>query len=314
MEENRIPLISVIIPTYKRSNFIKNAILNVACQSYNNIEIIIIDDNGKGSYEQKQTEDIVNSINIKQAITYFPLTKNSGACFARNYGACISKGRYLAFFDDDDTWDSNKLELQFKRFEKSSNLGFVYCFEKIVDGKTGMILNESIIDYGDGDIYEDYLNLRKGIIHTPNPLILTKAFKEVGGFDNNLPAGQDFDLFVRISKIYKIGYIPEFLHFVNIHSGERITKNHLAKVQEKKIILKKYEKDLSLETKLLLNKRIIAHSFWIRDKESGREARKYFEQYKKLPWKYRIFIMGLDSYIIRYCIQLYFILFVKDNN
>lgn len=97
--------VSIIVPTYKRSNTIINIVNNVLRQDYPNFEIIIIDDNGIGKPEQKKTLSSLKPLLEKNDnIRYIPHKQNLGACSARNTGINESKGDYIAFLDDDDNW------------------------------------------------------------------------------------------------------------------------------------------------------------------------------------------------------------------
>lgn len=308
-----LPLVSIILATYKRENFIKDAILNIKEQTYSNIELIIIDDNGLGTTSQELTfAKIKNFLNNKTL--YFALDKNRGSCYARNYGTNKARGNYLSFFDDDDQWHPKKIELQLKKFIDNPYLGFAYCDEKKYFLKNHKLISTNVINYGEGYIFEKYLNLSSGIIHTPNPLILRKAFESVGGFDPEQQSGTDFDLFVRITKIYPVGKVNEFLHFIYIHQQNRITTNHWSKIKGKKRLLEKYGDLFNSNRKLKLYQGIIAHSFWIRNIDSAVEAKFNYEKIKKLPVKYKCFIFGINNFILRWLIILYFRIFIKNYN
>ena len=101
-----MPKFSVIIPTYNRCEFVKNAIQSVLDQTYKDYEIIVIDDGSTDS-----TKDSLSSI-IEQ-ITYI-YQDNRGVSSARNTGIKKSIGSYIAFLDSDDLWEPKKLELQYQ--------------------------------------------------------------------------------------------------------------------------------------------------------------------------------------------------------
>ena len=101
---SRLPLVSVIIPTYNRANIINKSIDSVLNQTYSNLELIIIDD---GSHDN--TEEVIKNYDDKR-LKYYKLEENKGMCFARNYGTNLSKGHYIAIHDSDDLWKIDKLE------------------------------------------------------------------------------------------------------------------------------------------------------------------------------------------------------------
>ena len=114
--------VSIIIPTYNRSlNYIRRAIKSIQQQTYKNYEIIISDDNLPNSNYSLQINDYCVRNNLK----YLNTSGRKGANVARNRGADIAVGNYLAFLDDDDVWVKNKLELQLNYFT-DDNIGMVY--------------------------------------------------------------------------------------------------------------------------------------------------------------------------------------------
>lgn len=117
-------LVSVIITTYGRDNkLIFDAINSVRNQTYKNIEIIVVDDNGIGTEAQKRNQDIFDK---EDDINYIANKNNSGAQVSRNVGILASKGEYIACLDDDDIWMPEKIEKQVAMIEKE-NLGLVFC-------------------------------------------------------------------------------------------------------------------------------------------------------------------------------------------
>ncbi len=103
MKNNKSPLVSVILPTYNRGKLVSKSINSVLNQSYNNFELIIVDD---GSTDQ--TEKIINSFNDNR-IVYLKHNYNKHASAARNTGIAKSKGEFIAFLDDDDQWLPKKI-------------------------------------------------------------------------------------------------------------------------------------------------------------------------------------------------------------
>ena len=120
-------LVSVIIPTFKRSNFILRAIESVLNQTYENIEIIIVDDNEGDNEFSKLTKKILKRFIDNGEIVYVKHRTNKGISAARNTGIKKAKGDYIAFLDDDDEFLPKKIELQLDIFNKSkNNVGLVY--------------------------------------------------------------------------------------------------------------------------------------------------------------------------------------------
>ena len=110
------PLISVIIPTFNRETLLKRAIISVLNQTYQNLEIVIIDDASKDG-----TEKLVNNFQDSR-INYFKNDRNQGVQISRNRGLEIAKGLFISFLDDDDFWLKEKIEEQYKKFEETKGI------------------------------------------------------------------------------------------------------------------------------------------------------------------------------------------------
>lgn len=223
---NSLYMISVIIPTYKRANYIQHALKTVISQSFKNTEIIVVDDNGLNSKEQINTEQKVNEFiesNPNYCIRYFALEQNSGACFARNFGASISECTYISFLDDDDKWDSRKLESQFLLLELNQLSPFCFC-KQILEKKGKAKHIRNFFYFG---------NISNKIIQgnyigsSSNPLINKKYFDEICGFDINLPSCQDWDLWIRLMELATPLYLNKSLVVIDRNLTERISSNNL---------------------------------------------------------------------------------------
>ncbi|MBC8005780.1 MAG: glycosyltransferase family 2 protein, partial [Verrucomicrobia bacterium] len=117
------PLISCIIPTHNRSLKLKTAIETVLSQTYQNIELLVVDDQSKDN-----TKETVDIIGLQDNRIKYLLNPVKGANNARNFGIIHSKGEYIAFLDDDDRWVKTKLEKQLNAFKNlGSEYGVVYC-------------------------------------------------------------------------------------------------------------------------------------------------------------------------------------------
>jgi len=127
-------LVSVIIPSYNSSRYINSAIDSVLCQTYQNFEIIVVDD---GSLDDSIS--IVNQYKLlDKRVKLFDLKSNFGVYYARNFGISKSKGEYYCFLDSDDLWFKDKLEYQID-FMKKNNFLFSFTSYNIIDSNNNII-------------------------------------------------------------------------------------------------------------------------------------------------------------------------------
>lgn len=218
----RRALVSIIIPTYKRPNMLGKAIESAINQTYEDIEVIVVDDNDSNSKYRKQTEEVVRKYIDLENFKYIKLEKNSGGCVARNVGLNNSNGEYINFLDDDDSFELNKIEKQIEVFFGNDNLAVVGCFAKVIDSKGELkrIEKEELR----GDVFK--YQLAKNICTTSLALIKKEVLIKCGGFEQ-MPSSQEHLLFIKIFSINPFyDYIPETLVNINHHMGERISSNN----------------------------------------------------------------------------------------
>jgi glycosyltransferase involved in cell wall biosynthesis len=214
-------MISVIIPTYKRAELITKSLETAISQSFTDIEIIVIDDNGINKNEQTDTAQNVNDFirdNPNYCIKYVALEHNTGACFARNYGASISNGEYLAFLDDDDLWHIDKLCHQENILSSNPELSFCYCLQEYT-------LKKRIFKFYIGNI-KSKIYFKNIVGGSSNPLIRKKYFSDVNGFDVSFRSCQDWDLWTRLIKTRPYELLNENLVTINNEKRFRISNDY----------------------------------------------------------------------------------------
>lgn len=189
--------ISVIIPTYNRLEVLPRAIESVLNQTYRNFELIVVDDGSTDGTRQRYEDD--------PRIIYL-LRENGGVSAARNSGIEIATGTYIAFLDSDDEWLPRKLEYQIALFKGAPELGFVHTEEIWI--RDGVRVNQmkKHRKYG-GWLYQRSLPLC--VISPSTVMMLKEIFERHGGFDEEYVAGEDYDLWLRITPYYEGGFIEE---------------------------------------------------------------------------------------------------------
>ena len=233
---NKNPAVSVIIPTYNRAHLVGRAIQSVLNQTYQDFEIIVVDD---GSIDN--TEEIVNSFDDKR-IRYIKHKKNKGAAATRNTGIKNARGEYIAFQDSDDEWLSEKLDEQIKIFKnESNNPGAVYCGVTYID-KKGNSINKKWYPKKKGNIYEDLL-YKNCVGGCSNVIVKKECFNQVGLFDENFLLCQDIDMWIRIARCYRFSFAKSCLVKYRIHADNR-SKNHNLMIKNINRIQEKYYSEL----------------------------------------------------------------------
>ena len=235
---DRMIQVSVIIPTFRRPNFLRAALASVLAQTFPHFEVIVIDD---ASHDN--THEVVKEF-VDARIRYISHEVNQGGSAARNTGIKHARGDYMAFLDDDDEWLPEKLNLQVELLQTCSrDVGGVYTGCTKIDRESGDIVCLKIPDQR-GDLSQTLL-IKNCITSTSSILLRKECFEKVGVFDERLPSSQDYDLWLRISKLFQFEYIAESLFIYHIHE-KKIGTNLDALRDGLCLMLKKYKDDLSI--------------------------------------------------------------------
>ncbi len=214
--------VSIIIPTYKRPGMLGRAINSCLNQTYEDIEVIIVDDNDPFSKERLETEEFMTRYSNISKLRYIKRNANGGGCASRNTGIEQAKGKYICFLDDDDEYKSNKIEEQIN-FMLKNGLDVCFCGSETYDES-----KMKIVKVQTHPLFEKYDNILKyhlvEMIVSPQTFMYkTSVIKKIGGFDD-VKAGQEYYLMYKtILQNYKIGCLHEVLVRLYVHLGERIT-------------------------------------------------------------------------------------------
>lgn len=217
MEQHRV---SGVITTYHREwKCVQRAIESVLAQTMPVMELLVIDDNGKGSTLQKQIEKEVQRY---PQIRYLPMEKNSGVSAARNRAIDAAHGEILGYLDDDDTWCPDKLEKLLPLFAESEDTALVFGTGWILGNKedTGFYnwqweVFRAEPGYEDM-LYTDYVGSASA------PLIRTEVLRLLGGFRAE-PAAEDYELWIRIAKSYRLRGIRDVVFYKHNEPGEHVS-------------------------------------------------------------------------------------------
>lgn len=207
-------LVSIVMPTYKRSEKLTRAIDSVLAQTYKSIELLLVNDNEP---DDEFTVDLKQRVAKYQGDPRFNLIiqkKHINGAVARNVAIKQAKGEYIAFLDDDDWWEKEKIERQVTMLQKlPPEWGGVSCKYRFFD-LDGKVIGATK-KYRDGYIYKDVLFLLSDVA-TGTLCLRHEALDEVGYFDENLLRHQDLQLLVNFTFKYKLKEVDEYLHCCDV--------------------------------------------------------------------------------------------------
>ena len=194
-------MFSVIIPVYNRRDLVLRAVRSVLNQRLENREVIVVDD-----ASQDGSADAVRSA-FGDAVRVLQLDDNVGVSAARNRGMLAARGEWLAFLDSDDEWLPNKLLRQEAALRDS---GLLVCHTNEIWVRNGVRVNphKHHQKYG-GDIFLKALPL---CVMSPSSAgVHRSVFERIGGFDEELPACEDYEMWLRIAARWSVCYVEEKL-------------------------------------------------------------------------------------------------------
>ena len=189
------PRVSVIIPTYNRAHLVGRAIQSVLDQTYDDFEVIVVDD---GSTDN--TMEVVSGFRDER-IKYIqhPVNKGTPAA-ARNTGIRAARGELIGFVDSDDEWLPEKLQKQVDKFGTSSiNVGLVYGGYCVIDDQTKRMIRQ-VYPRKRGYMLREMLRMSGPPTSVLTPLVKADCFDRVGLFDETMIFAEDWDMFVRIAE------------------------------------------------------------------------------------------------------------------
>ena len=234
-------MFTAVITTYKRPvAVVKRAILSVLGQTYQDFELIVVDDSPNDYPERESIKSLVKNLNDNR-ILLIQHKETLGACAARNTGLNNSKGEFIGFLDDDDEWLPNKVEKMLELFAmEDDSVGLLYCKFFYLD-ETKNIEWKPIKEFKKfkkGNVFKNLI-IDNFVGSSSFPVLRTSYLREIGGFDERMLSCQDYDVWLRMSEKYNVDYVDLELVRFHIHQHDSIGKNNSKKISGQMMLIDK---------------------------------------------------------------------------
>lgn len=280
------PFFTVVIPTHNRSNFLKRAIVSVLNQTFDDFEIIVVDDHS--------TDDTASAVSsfFDHRIQYVINHRTKGACGARNVGIFLAKGKWVAFLDDDDIWLPEKLKAQSELARNLNESAGLICTDYAIFKEKGQ--RPRIYKNRPSGWIRDKLLYGGSIGCLSTVCVRTEILRAIEGFDERFPSNQDQDLWLRVAEVSKFAHVPKTLVcFMQDRRKDRIGRNPKSKLEGYIMLHNKYSALINNSYRLRHRResKIFTYAFMLKKKKMVM---------KTLPW----FLLGIIVDFPRYLFTL----------
>lgn len=277
--ENK-PTVSIIIPTYNREQLIARSVKSVLNQTYQDFEIIIVDDASTDN-----TEEVVSSFNDER-IRYVRHEENRGEAAARNTGIKAAKCNYIAYQDSDDEWLPEKLARQMELLENAPpEVGVIYTGFWKMENHRRTYIPFSWVSQKNGNIHKELLN--GNFIGSPVVLVKKECFDRVGLFDERLSNLVDWEMWLRISKRYHFRCVDEPLAIAH-YDADNVSDNPDSLIDALELVLEKNHDEFEGEKRLLAKHWINIGNLLVAKGDVKRGRRYVFNALRLYPFSIRL--------------------------
>ena len=216
--------VTCVIPSYKRCDTVTRAIDSVLAQSYNNIEVCLVDDNVPGDEYSQKLQEALKKYDGDSRVRYIAQERHINGAVARNVGIKAATGEYVGFLDDDDEWSPKKIEQQMKVLQADQSLDAVTALWTLYEG--GKEVRKCPPYTAENLQFKVFL--RDVAVFTSTVLIKKSAIERFGGFDGELLRHQDLQFLVDALRVSKFEVLPEYL--VKLHADSEINRPNVEKL------------------------------------------------------------------------------------
>lgn len=244
--ERKNPMVSIIIPTYKRSQYLCRSIESILSQTYKNIEIIVVDDNGIGTEFQKNTYEQLQRYIEAEQITYIVHQVNKNGSAARNTGFRASKGEFVSFLDDDDYYKHDFVNESLNKLLESDEIwGGIFSPVTYVSRCGNGIVKKYITTYAKDCLTVEPFLTAKAHFNTSGILFRRSAIEHLKGFDESFRRHQDFEFMIRFFESYKLKVTSgKSLYYMDCTSEGNHGKDIPNRYEFEKDFLSRFKKEL----------------------------------------------------------------------
>jgi len=231
------PFFSVVIPTYNRPQMLKDAVETVLNQTFQDFEIIIVDD-----HSENNVNEIVEQL-MDPRVQLIKNKNRKGACGARNTGVEHARSNWIKFLDDDDAWEPDMLAAVRKKIDQNSSFGLIYTDYERRNFKNNEIIPRNRPQKYEGWVFDNltYINFVGGFSFVA---IKKEVLLDNGLLDESMPAEQDWELYLRLAKKVQFGFIDRALGYYRRDNSDNISKSETNRVKGLVTLYKKNRKDI----------------------------------------------------------------------
>ncbi len=250
------PKVSIVMPTYKRDQaYLGRALASLLAQTYQNIEIVVVDDNPPDSEYRAKTVAFMKRYEDEPRIVYHLNEKNVGGSLARNIGIDLATGEFVTFLDDDDEYLPGKIEHQVAfMLDTGAEMSFADLNMVNPDGVFLYKREHPTLKQFDQESLLKY-HLTRKITGTPTFMYKTESLRAIGGFDD-IKVGQEYITMLKtIERGLKIAYLPksEVVAYAHASGGISQGKNKIEGEKRLHELRKQYFSRLSLRERMYVN-------------------------------------------------------------
>lgn len=297
------PLVSIVVPTYNRMEFLPTAVHSVFSQTVKGWELLVADDGSA-----RDTHAYLETLAEDERVRFARLPHSGNPGVARNVAIAMARAPLVAFLDSDDWWMPAKLERQLELMRANHDCGWSYTAFRIVDATGTPLASERYrrwIPY-DGEIFVETVRAIVSL-RVSSVIVRTQLLRDVGGFDETINRSEDYDLWIRLALRSPACVVDEPLTHIRRHAGNANKQPGSAHVARDYSLLKLASQLTGRRRALLLEERsrnALAMAAAIAARGGRWRSVVAISKSLRFSWKYPRWWLGATKGLARVCIDL----------